>query len=153
MFCQKLVGVKLQSDTAFADMEEAKLTAKKAEITASKSLEIAQACKAEMKALESCMAALRKIHDNMVLKFLMSAGQRTVQCNSRGWPLLSLTKCLKTASSWLGSQLSEKEFAYCSQLTGLVVLCFLRELEIYMVMDSITTPLTMRHKPGRQPGL
>jgi hypothetical protein len=51
MFRQILVAIEVQTDAAHADMEEAKLTAMKSETTANRSLEVEQACRAEVKAL------------------------------------------------------------------------------------------------------
>jgi hypothetical protein len=52
IFRKKLVDMEVRTDTACADVAEANQVAKKSETIAKKSLEIAQACKADVKALE-----------------------------------------------------------------------------------------------------
>jgi multidrug resistance efflux pump len=96
MFQQKLVAVEVQSESAGADMEAAKLLAKRADTTANRSMEMAQACQVEVKALERRMAALKKIQDDMVPSV---SRFKTSQCRHRGFPLVALMRCPRIAYS------------------------------------------------------
>ncbi len=57
----------MRTDSTSSEAAEAKQMAQKSETVAKKSLEVAQACRTDLKALEGRMAALRKIQDDMVL--------------------------------------------------------------------------------------
>jgi hypothetical protein len=52
LFRKKLVDIEVRTDTACTDIEETKKVAYKSEAVAKKSLEVAQACSAEIKSLE-----------------------------------------------------------------------------------------------------
>jgi hypothetical protein len=67
MFRKKLVDMEVRTDATSSDVAEARLIAQKSETVAKKSLEVAQACRTDLKALEGRMPALRKIQDDMVL--------------------------------------------------------------------------------------
>jgi hypothetical protein len=67
MFRKKLVDMEVRTDSTSSEAAEAKQIAQKSETVAKKSLEVAQACRTDLKALEGRMAALRKIQDDMVL--------------------------------------------------------------------------------------
>jgi hypothetical protein len=135
IFRQKLVSVEVQSDSACADMEAAKLLARRSEATANKSMEIAQACKEEMKAMQGRMAALRKIQDDMVIN-VSKLQDRPGQEQGASLPR---SDEMSENSIFLAGIPAIRDRLRLPRTADpvYVVSCFLRELEIYTGMDSI----------------
>jgi hypothetical protein len=135
IFRKKLVDMEVRTDTTCADVAEAKQVAKKSETVAKKSLEVAQACKADMKALESRVAALRKIQDDMVLNVSRIQSHPTEQQAS----LPARSDEASENSIFLAGIPSIRDRLRLPRTADpvFVVSCFLRELEIYSGMDSI----------------
>ncbi len=135
IFRKKLVDMEVRTDTACADVAEANQVAKKSETIAKKSLEIAQACKADVKALEGRVAALRKIQDDMVLNVSRLQNHPTEQQAT----LPTRSDEASENSIFLAGIPSIKARLRLPSTADpvYVVSCFLRELEIYSGMDSI----------------
>jgi hypothetical protein len=132
MFRKKLVDMEVRTDTACADVAEAKQVAKKSEAVAKKSLEVAQACKADIKALEGRMSALRKIQDDMVLN-VSRIQDRPTQHQGVASDEASENSIFLAGIPSIRDRLRMPRTAD----PVFVVSCFLRELEIYSGMDSI----------------
>jgi hypothetical protein len=135
IFRKKLVDMEVRTDTACADVVEANQVAKKSETIAKKSLEIAQACKADVKALEGRMSALRKIQDDMVLNV-----SRLQTCTTEQQPTLPIRSAEDSENSIFLAGIPSIRARLRLPNTAdpvYVVSCFLRELEIYSGMDSI----------------
>jgi hypothetical protein len=110
-------------------MAEANQVAKKSETIAKKSLEIAQACKADVKALEGRVAALRKIQDDMVLNVSRLQSPPTEQQAT----LPTRSDEASENSIFLAGIPSIRARLRLPSTADpvFVVSCFLRELEIY----------------------
>jgi hypothetical protein len=135
IFRKKLVDMEVKTDTVCADVAEANQVAKKSETIAKKSLDVAQSCKADVKALEGRMSALRKIQDDMVLN--------VSRLQSRPYE--------KQAAAPIRPDEESENSIFLAGIPSIrarlrlpntadpvyVVSCFLRELEIYSGMDSI----------------
>jgi hypothetical protein len=135
MFRQKLVDVEVRTDAACTDMAEAKLVAQKSEAVAKKSMEVAQACSIELKALEKRMAALRKIQDDMVLNVSKIQDRPSQQ---QGAPPNKLEELSENSIFLAGIPSIRNRLKMPSKSDPVfVVSCFLRELEIYSGMDNI----------------
>jgi hypothetical protein len=135
LFRKKLVDMEVRTDTACTDIEETKKVAYKSEAVAKKSLEVAQACSAEIKSLETRMTALRKIQDDMVLSVSKIQGhpvQQNINAPSRIDELSENSIFL----AGIPSIRSRMKMPAKSDPV-FVVSCFLRELEIYSGMDNI----------------
>jgi hypothetical protein len=135
MFRQKLVTVEVQSDSACADMEAAKLLARRSEATANKSMELAQTCMEEVKAMQGRMAALRKIQDDMVLN-VSRLQDRPRQEQGASPPR---TDEMSENSIFLAGIPAIRDRLRLPHTADpvYVVSYFLRVLEIYTGMDSI----------------
>jgi hypothetical protein len=135
MFRQKLVDMEVRTDNTCADMAEVKQVARKSEVLAKKSMEVAQACSEEMKSLEKRMAALRKIQDDMVLSVSQIRGRPAQQQAAAPTRVDELSE----NSIFLAGIPSIRNRLKMPPLSDpvFVVSCFLRELEIYSGMDSI----------------
>jgi hypothetical protein len=135
IFRKKLVDMEVRTDAACTDMEETKRVAHKSEAVAKKSMEIAQACSAEIKSLETRMTALRKIQDDMVLSARKIQGHPVQQNGS----LPSRIDELSENSIFLAGIPSIRSRMRMPAKSDpvFVVSCFLRELEIYSGMDNI----------------
>ncbi len=135
IFRQKLVDVEVRTDTACTDMAEAKRVAQKSEAVAKKSMEVAQACSAEIKSLEKRMAALRKIQDDMVLNVSRIQDHPTQQS---GIPPSRLDELSENSIFLAGIPSIRNRLKMPAKSDPVfVVSCFLRELEIYSGMDNI----------------
>jgi hypothetical protein len=135
MFRQKLVDVEVRTDSACADSADAKLAAQKSEAVAKKSMEVAQACSAELKSLEKRMAALRKIQDDMVLNVSRIQDRPSQQ---QGVPPSRIDELSENSIFLAGIPSIRRRLKMPSKSDPVfVVSCFLRELEIYSGMDNI----------------
>jgi hypothetical protein len=135
MFRQKLVDVEVRTDNACADIADAKLAAQKSEAVAKKSMEVAQACSAELKSLEKRMAALRKIQDDMVLNVSRIQDRPSQQ---QGVPPSRIDELSENSIFLAGIPSIRGRLKMPSKSDPVfVVSCFLRELEIYSGMDNI----------------
>jgi hypothetical protein len=135
MFCKKLVDMEVRTDAACADVAEAKQVTQKSETVAKKSLEVVQACKTDMKALEGRMAALCKIQDDMVLNVSRIQDRPAQQ---QGATAVHTDEASKNSIFLAGiSAIRDRLKLPRTADPVFVVSCFLRELEIYSGMDSI----------------
>jgi hypothetical protein len=135
MFRKKLVDVEVRTDAVSTDIVEAKRVAHKSEAIAKKSMEVAQACSAEIKLLETRMAALRKIQDDMVLNASRIQGHPVQQ---NGTPPSRLDELSENSIFLAGIPSIRSRMRMPSKSDPVfVVSCFLRELEIYSGMDNI----------------